>query len=88
MCNLQVVETFLSKDVSYVVSDRPEVKLEYTKNAGLVVPSGASPAVSTPSPFQQSKDSTHGATDSPSASGAREGMVTRGKAIVQKATIS
>ncbi|XP_071803027.1 uncharacterized protein [Asterias amurensis] len=81
-----VVETFLSKDVSYVVSDRPEVKLEYTKNAGLIVPSGASPAVSTPSPFQQGKDSTHGATDSPSASG--EGMVTRGKAIVQKATIS
>ncbi|XP_038044536.1 protein chiffon-like [Patiria miniata] len=78
-----VVETFLSKDVSYVVSDRPEVRLECSKNA-VSLHSAASPAVSTPSPFNQSKDSGNGAADS----GGREGMVTRGKAIVQKATIS
>ncbi|XP_041478142.1 uncharacterized protein LOC121426064 [Lytechinus variegatus] len=81
-----VVEQFLSKDLACVITNRLEAKDVERKSKG--VPSGTSPAVSTPSPFHQGRESTPGATDSPGNTTKDSGIVTRGKAIVQKATKS
>eukprot|EP00057_Strongylocentrotus_purpuratus_P008191 XP_011662665.1 PREDICTED: uncharacterized protein LOC100892660 [Strongylocentrotus purpuratus] len=81
-----VVEPFLSKELACVISDRIEAKDVEKISKG--VPSGTSPAVSTPSPFHQGRDTTPGAADSPSNVTKDSRIVTRGKAIVQKATKS
>ncbi|PIK45635.1 hypothetical protein BSL78_17495 [Apostichopus japonicus] len=76
------VEPFLSKDITHMFSDRPEAK---ELSRATAFPSGASPAVSTPSPFQHWKGS--GATDSPDPSSTAR-MITRGRAIANKADTS
>lgn len=48
------MEPFLSKELACVISDRMEAKDVEKISKG--VPSGTSPAVSTPSPFHQGRE--------------------------------
>lgn len=80
------VEPFLSKELACVISDRIEVRDGEKGTKGM--PSGTSPAVSTPSPFHQGRGISPGAADSPNNPAPESRVVTRGKAIVQKATKS
>ncbi|XP_071495578.1 uncharacterized protein [Diadema antillarum] len=82
-----VVEQFFSKELSCVISDHVDAKDTGNPPKSKGMPSGTSPAVSTPSPFHQTRD-TPGAADSPSNNNQDSRVVTRGKAIVQKATKS